>query len=318
MSRTHRRVRLMRGGTGALLHHRKEVGQMLTQYVNRRLASVRLSPRYRALLDRAIADADQDPRTHALHSLPLDIFQALGGEDDTIVMPFVAAWTLLDYTVLRLDHLQDGDPEDHPLPTAPDEHASYNLVFSLFIAASSLLDELDPRVPMSRWLRLRHLWNRSLLAAASGQQQDLASGKSTSRALDRLDEYQELAHAKTGNLFALVFAAPAVLVTDDEALISVCHFAGDMYGALLQLGDDLLDQNAQQDHPGLTLPSAYSEAMQHLSRAPGSQDVLLWDYWRHIRDEYRARVDAAMQQAGRSRLQECVQGLFDTAFGSSR
>ena len=290
---------------------------MITQYIQQRLASVPLLPDFRAVLDEAVANSEHDPRVHPLHRLPLDIFHALGGEDDRIIMPFVAAWSLLDYTVLRLDHLQDNDPEDIPLPTAPNSDASYSLVLALYIAANALLDDMDDQlVPDARWLRLRRLWNDCVLAGASGQYRDLLSANTSARGLDRLDEYQQLAHAKAGNLFALAFAAPAILVTDDESLITACRFAGEAFGALLQLGDDLRDQKDQLHHQGLTLPSAYAEAIQHLPQPQGADATLLWAYWQHVRDVYRTQVDSALRQAGSVRLESCVHQIFDTAFGS--
>ena len=221
--------------------------------------------------------------------------------------------------MLRLDHLQDGDPEDNPLPTAPDRHASYTLAFALYILANALLDDLDDQmIPDSRWFRLRRVWNDCVLAAASGQHRDLLSANVSAHALDRLDEYQRLAHAKAGSLFALAFAAPAIVVTDDEALIKVCRFVGDSYGAMLQLGDDLLDQKDQPNHQGLTLPSAYAEAIQHLTQSSGTDETTLWAYWCHVRDNYRAQVDSALRQAGNTRLEACVHHIFNTSFGSSQ
>ena len=73
---------------------------MLADYMHQRLASIPLSSEHRAVLDEVIANSDHDPSVHALHRLPLDIFHALGGDDDRVIMPFVAAWSLLDYATV--------------------------------------------------------------------------------------------------------------------------------------------------------------------------------------------------------------------------
>src|SRR5205823_6417559 len=96
----------------------------------------------------------------------------LGGEPESIT-PFAAAWSLMYGATIRLDHLQDDDPVDDPLP-ANRPNAQYNLVLSYYVLATGLLDMLPVEsIPAQRILRLRQFWTDMMLRMASGQQRDL-------------------------------------------------------------------------------------------------------------------------------------------------
>ena len=90
-----------------------------------------------------------------------------------------------------------------------------------------------------------------MLCMASGQQRDL-----TTSLISRspLESYQQLAQAKAGAMFALAFGGAALLLTDDTQMIDALTTVGEIYGTLLQCGDDLLD--VAQANSTLTLPKA--------------------------------------------------------------
>ncbi len=289
---------------------------MILNQVKRRLAALKLLPELHTQLIEVLSYYDHEPKSHALHRLPLEVYGALGGEDEQAILPFTIAWSLLDIAVLRLDHLQDGDHEDHPLPTHPNMGASYSLVLSLYVLADALLDDLDAQLtPPQRLLEIRRLWNDCILVAASGQQRDLLSSSELAKDLVQLDQYQELAHAKAGALFALAFGGAALLATEDRATISGCRFIGDVYGALLQLSDDLQDHANQEDYQGLTLHTAYADIQQNASAPSNDGSGAVQQYWQYVNRAYRVQVEKVLQHLDNPRLGACVRQLFDVAFG---
>ena len=173
----------------------------LQQAHQRLLAASNLLPDFRDALVEVVTSSGSEPSRQALHRLPLDVFRALGGREEYAIQPFVTSWSLLYDAVLRLDHLQDDDPEELPLPTAPHVGASYNLVLALYVLANATLDDLDQQViPPTRLLRLQRLWNDCVLTLASGQHRDLLSTEASIDTVPRLDYYQQLAHAKANTV----------------------------------------------------------------------------------------------------------------------
>ena len=154
-----------------------------------------------------------------------------------------------------------------------------------------------------------------MLTLASGQHRDLLSTEASIDTVPRLDYYQQLAHAKAGPLFALAFAGTAILVTDDDTIITACRFLGDVYGALLQLGDDLHDHKSQITYLGLTLHKAYAETADQLTVDHIVDDGAVWEYWKHVYAAYRANVDMVLSQINDAQFQTAMSRIFDAAFG---
>lgn len=290
---------------------------MILQHVKRRLATVDLKPAFRAALVSVIEQASYDHHTRFLHNLPLDIFRSFGGDDEAAVSQFAAAWAALHTVLLRLDHLQDGDLELQPLPTAPHSGASYNLVFGAYVLAQSLLDDLEEQsIPAGRLLRLRRLWNDCVLTAAGGQHHDLLHTNHPAGNIEDLDQYQWMAHAKSGALFALAFAGSAILATDDVATITACHFAGDAFGTLLQLSDDLVDRDKHRNHPGLTLDQAFQGVADHMSSWQREGEGAISAYVQYIEVAYLEQIERVLAQINNSELCNYLRQLFDSQFGS--
>ncbi len=290
---------------------------MILQHIEYKLTILDLLPAFRTAITTVIEQGTHDHHARLLHRLPLDVFGAIRGEGEDTVLPFVAAWVTLHTALLRLDHLQDGDPEAQALPTSPHIGASYNLVFAAYVLANALLDDLDEQaIPARRLLRLRRLWNECVLAGASGQHEDLLHANPAADATQRLDQYQQMAHAKSGALFALAFAGAAILATDDTATISACRFSGNIFGALLQLSDDLLDRDKQCEHPGFTIHQAYNGSGPH--RLPFGQmdDGTVCAYVQHIQKAYLEQVEHVLAQVTVPRLCAYLRQLFNSQFGS--
>jgi len=244
----------------------------------------------RALQHMATYDDERPKQNPQWGPIIPTVQQLLGGAYEPIA-PFEAAWSLVYAVIVRLDHLQDGDPVDDPLPTVNRAEAQYNLVFGYYVLTTGVLDLLSPdQIAVHRILRLRHLWTDMLLRMAGGQQRDLTLRRDTRTDLP-LDDYQELAQAKTGATFALAFGGTAILLTDDQRTIDALTLSGEIYGTLLQYRDDLLDAQTQPN-PTLTLPVALEiarpdDTVDNTGHTPEA-------FWAYLYRVYHAQVVQAL------------------------
>ncbi len=247
--------------------------------------------------------------------LILTIYRLLGGTNEQVVIPFAVAWYTLIGAVRRLDHVQDGD-EPILLPrTGPQLGAAYNSLLCYLLLATSLLDDLDQQaLPVARILRLRRFWNDCLLRAASGQQSDieaLHSQPNTPDNLPALDQYQHVAQAKSGALFALAFGGTAVLVTDELTTITALSTTGEIFGTLVQYLDDLRDAPTQGD-VRLTLPATYQAACQSFPQPLPMHPIHA--FWQKIYTAYLDQVNHSLVVVAPEVRTELRQ-LFTHTFG---
>jgi hypothetical protein len=286
---------------------------MLAQQVEQRLAGVEVLPTLRpALIELATQDDPDNTVVSPWAQIIPHLYAALG-DDESSICPFNHAWMLLVAAMRRLDHLQDGDVPDHPLPTTEQHGAQYNLVFSYYMSATALLDELDVhRLSPVRLLRLRRLWADTLLVAASGQQHDLEQGPSVHADPISLDEYQRIAYAKSGALFALAFSGVATLATDDPIIIATCSFVGHIYGMLVQFKDDIDDVVTQQD-AGMNLLRVYDTL--RISHNIEWHPHAVGAYWTHVYTAYIGQVDQALV-ALPADVRGSIRHLFASTFES--
>lgn len=253
----------------------------MIEHITKRLQSIELLPEAeRVLQGMAAYDSQRAAVSHWGRVIPA-VQGLLGGAPD-VIAPFAAAWTLMYAATIRLDHLQDGDPVDDPLPVI-DPGAQYNLVFSYYVLATGLLDLLSPdAIPASRILRMRQLWTNSMLRMAGGQQRDL-NVHTAGYVEAPLDHYQEIAHAKTGAAYALAFGGTASLLSDDPELVETLIAVGELYGALIQYGDDLSDAETQ-GNATLTLPTALDRShpahwLKQSGHTPAAFGAYLYRYY---------------------------------------
>jgi geranylgeranyl pyrophosphate synthase len=278
--------------------------------VTQRLQQVVLLPELRrALQDMVAYDQGRLMRNPQWGMVIPTVQRVLGGAEEHVA-PFAAAWSLMYAAIVRLDHLQDGDPAENALPTIDRPSAQYNLVFSYYVLGTSLLDMLSPDyVPVHRILRLRRFWTDMLLRMASGQQRDLTACEDDCESLS-LDYYQQLAQAKTGATFALAFGGTALLLTDDTRTIDVLTLVGEIYGTLLQYSDDLHDATAQPNAT-VTLPKVLAMVRPaHVSELTGHTSIAFGAYLYHSYYEQVVRMLAELP-AG---VQQGILELFDKTF----
>lgn len=258
------------------------------------------------LLQLAVRDtARLAQRSHIASVIPT-IQHILGG-DAVSIEPFYDAWLLMYAAIRRLDELQDDDVVDEPLPFANQRGAQYNFVFGVYLLAASLLDELVSLITPDRLLRLRRLWTDSMLQMAAGQQCDLIFPVTDISRMS-LDEYQQIAVAKTGATFALAFGGTATLLTDDMDLVETLAAVGEVYGTLLQYQDDILDED-EQHNTTITLPRV-------LARLPLSEQYstnVSAAFWTHLYPLYQIAVSNALASCA-SDVRNGVLALFTHAF----
>lgn len=259
----------------------------LGEIVARRLAAVDMLPEFRqTLLRLAVADERWSAQCW-LWGWVIPAVQATLGGIDLDIEPFAVAWTLMHAAIIRLDRLQDGDPNGELLPMVGNTAAQYNSLLSYYVLASSMLDNLSSdALSPQRISRLRRLWSDMMLRMASGQQCDLTIGDGSGVA--ELTAYQNLVRTKTGSAFALAFGGAATLLTDDQAIIDACLIVGDLFGALIQYYDDILDANTQPNVT-LTLPDVLIRSHPEIavsSRTPQA----FWAYLYRAYRDYAERV----------------------------
>ncbi|NJO83973.1 MAG: class 1 isoprenoid biosynthesis enzyme [Blastochloris sp.] len=277
--------------------------------IPQRIAGLDLDPE----VARTLLQVSRDD-TARLATLPhlAPLFPALGaalGHDPESIAGFRAAWLLLYAAISRLDHLQDNDPMEHPLPAVGAVGAQYNLVLAMYVLANSLLDELASAVPASRLIRLYRLWNDLVLRMAHGQQRDLQLGTTAlSGGAADLDAYQQIAQDKTGATFALAFGGTAILLTDDAATIATLTAVGESYGTLIQYGDDLRDA-AQQPTHAATLPAV----LRRLPHFADPSQQHLHAFWSYALTTSVAAVQERLAEHP-ARMQTHISALFTQVF----
>lgn len=280
---------------------------MLEPHLMRRASHLLDGEMARTLTDLITRDAAQ-LGAHP-HQAPLfPALQAALAGDTAVFDILQAAWMGLYVAICRLDHLQDGDPESEPLPALGTMGAQYNVVFAAYVLAESLLDDLAPLVPAARLLRLRRFWGDMLLRMAGGQQRDL---QGDAAGLDDLDTYQQIAQAKTGATFALACGGAAILCTDDDAIIAALTYAGEVYGTLIQYGDDLHDA-ASQPNLTITLPRALRD--HPMFARDDDQEHILATFWSYLLTSYCQAVQQALANQP-ARIQQHIGELFTQVFG---
>jgi hypothetical protein len=230
----------------------------LYTFIRKWIASVNILPELHQILHDIIdADFQRLSSSEALQVIPIitDLFNHPAEQ----IAPFATAWLTMYGAITRLDDVQDGDILLPPFPATASVHVQYTIIFGYYLIAQRFLDLLDLRYfAAHRIARLRQFWTEMMLRMAGGQYRDLMP-PANSDPSDILDQYQQLAQAKTGATFMLAFGGVAMLLTDNKDIYKSMAIIGEIYGTLLQYGDDLND-SATQTNVTLTLPLAINIA----------------------------------------------------------
>jgi geranylgeranyl pyrophosphate synthase len=172
----------------------------------------------------------RDPSTWA--ALPGLCCQAAGGDPRT-ADPVAAAWLLFYTAAAIMDHVEDAEQPD-PWWVELGAGAAINAATGLYFSACLALNDLDA------WLddptaasEIRSQVLGRFLVMCSGQHLDLTQTKPS------LEQYWQLARAKSGAFFTLAcWAGARLATTQKEALEGYSQF-GEHAGLLVQILDDL-------------------------------------------------------------------------------
>lgn len=286
---------------------------MLQTSLNQRVAGLPFQTTLaHTLIALAASDAARLQQYPHLALLFAALHQAFGIDARSALTTFSNAWMVMYAAISRLDELQDDDTTDTPLPVTGPAGLQYNLVLALYILGASLLDELVGLVPERRLLRLCRFWNDTLMRMADGQHADLAAANSTTHSFS-LDEYQQTAQAKTGATFALAFGGAAMLLSDEEQVVTSFTHVGEIYGTLIQYSDDIHDAKEQPDVP-LTLPNVLA-AHPQLGTYHNSQQTLA-AFWSFTYTHYRCSALEVLHALPAS-LHTPIATLFTQVFEDS-
>lgn len=277
----------------------------LPTYIIAQLHSADILPELRSILVELVAaDIDRLGRDKALQSIPIIARLFTSSENcSDIVVPFSAAWLTMYAAIIRIDDLQDGDTILPPFPTTISVHSQYTILISYLILAQRLLDLINPvLVPTNRLARIRQLWTSMILRMGGGQYRDLTSSLNIESTLI-LNQYQQTAQAKTGSTFTLAFGGTAMLFSDDPNIYESLAVIGEIYGTLLQYGDDLNDA-AIQPNTTLTLPHALISAQTDLNPT---------EIFPSIYTAYYMAMEKCLHPLPQT-IQEGIRGIFDKTF----
>jgi geranylgeranyl pyrophosphate synthase len=203
------------------------------------------------------ADGDQGPNRWA--QLPGLCCQAAGG-DPLWAEDLAAAWLLLYLAADLMDSVQDGDPPD-PWWAEQGPGAALSVATGLFFSASLALNRLqalDSQKPAPA--EVVKDFYQSFLHMSSGQYLDILQAQPS------LEEYWQIAAAKSGVFFSLACRAGARLATAERTRVDSFSRFGQHLGLLIQIRDDLEDLMADpKDQADLrllatsrSLPVAYA------------------------------------------------------------
>lgn len=194
-------------------------------------------PGYKELLFQAIMPVRKEgapPRASASEWLRLPglCCQAVGG-DPQAADRLTAAWFLFYRAAHLMDSVQDQD-EPEPWWAEAGPGAALSAATGLFFTATAILEDLHNQLlAPGAGPDILQRFSDSFLTMGSGQYLDLV------RPSLALEEYWQVAEAKSGAFFGLACWAGARLASQNLELLERFQRFGNQIGLLIQIGDDL-------------------------------------------------------------------------------
>ena len=200
--------------------------------------------------------------------------QAAGGDPDW-TEDLTLAWLLFYAAAHVMDSVQDGDePDDWWAEQGAG--VALSVASGLYFSASQALNALHDHVATkTRAAEISQRFNHTFLVMCSGQYADLT------RRIPSLEEYWNIAAAKSGAFFSLACWGGACLATEDEDALGEYARFGHHLGMLIQIKDDLDDVRASSitGVPGQKVPFSRSlPVIFTLQTASAARAKLLSDY----------------------------------------
>jgi geranylgeranyl pyrophosphate synthase len=189
-------------------------------------------PEFTQAMRLALTSGKSERDTSKWAELPGLCCQAAGGDPGS-AGPIAAAWLLFYTAASIMDHVEDAeelDPWWVELGPGPAVNVATGLYFSACLALSQLDEQFGDQKTASE---IRNKVLDRFLAMCSGQHLDLTRAEPT------LQQYWEIAQAKSGAFFTIACWAGARLATPQaEVLDGFSQFGGHI-GLLVQILDDL-------------------------------------------------------------------------------
>jgi hypothetical protein len=157
------------------------------------------------------------------------------------------AWHMMYGMIIRLDDIQDNQPIYPPFPSGIDLSTQYNILFSQYLVAESILDDLiKNNLSVYRYIKIRRFWSDMMIRMSSGQYCDIRS-KNQPILQDIAINYQKIAQSKTGATYSLAFGSIGLILFEDKKIYENLAVIGEIYGTLIQYGDDINDYESDTD-----------------------------------------------------------------------
>jgi geranylgeranyl pyrophosphate synthase len=177
-------------------------------------------------------DSHRDPSRWVI--LPGLCCQAAGGVLES-TLEITAAWTLLYTAAHVVDVIEDGD-QDPQINQLGGAGTAINTANGLFLSAVLQLETLHEKdIPGDLAAAITTEFLKTILVMTSGQHRDLISSQ-----VD-LNQWWQIAEAKSGEFFSLACKAGARLGTSDVIKVNAFSEYGFHLGLMLQIIDDLED-----------------------------------------------------------------------------
>lgn len=180
--------------------------------------------------------------------------QAAGGAPES-TLEITAAWTLLYSAAHVVDTIEDGD-QDPQIGKLGGAGPAINTANGLFLSAVLQLESLHEKdIPNGLAASITTDFLKTILVMTSGQHRDLLNSQ-----LD-LNQWWQIAEAKSGEFFSLACRAGAQLGTSDIAKVNAFSEYGFHLGLMLQIIDDLEDYQLLLNSREIAAPGSLDRSL---------------------------------------------------------
>lgn len=179
---------------------------------------------------------------------------AAGGEPE-FAKVVSAAWFLLYLAGHLVDNVEDND-ETKEIALVGGPASAINVANGYFLTAALMLNELtkiDYAKSQAHFIRAD--FYNTILVMTSAQHRDVNSPQFT------LNQWWQVAEAKTGSFFSLACRSGARLGTDDAEKIESYSKFGFHLGLMLQIQDDIEDLQTLMDQNSCEIPQGFKKSL---------------------------------------------------------
>jgi geranylgeranyl pyrophosphate synthase len=186
------------------------------------------------LLPGEIGESDHHTDSDRWALLPGLCCQASGG-DPVLTTEVSAAWLLLYVAAHLVDSVEDGDLNEE-IMTVGGSGSAINIANGYFLSAVLILNDLAAKDRFKRNAQqICADFLNTILVMTSGQHLDINLPRLS------LEQWWQVAEAKTGSFFSLACRSGAQFGTDDSLKIEAFSDYGFHLGLMLQIHDDIED-----------------------------------------------------------------------------